>query len=100
MSCESEISVRSQFEYAMVYPREVLNRLKWTDGESIQDAVIWYIHRGAPGDCVKITGKDISALGKGFFELGETSIPYHRILRIDYRGKTVFRKDSRADSLA
>jgi uncharacterized protein (UPF0248 family) len=84
----------------MVYPREVLNKLRWTEGESLQEAVIWYIHRGAPGDCAKISGKDITALGKGFFELGDTSIPYHRILRIDYRGKTVFRKDARADSLS
>ena len=83
----------------MVYPREVLNRLKWTEGESLDEAVVWYIHRGAPGDNMRISGASIRSLGKGFFEKGEASIPYHRILRIDYRGKTLLEKDSRARDL-
>jgi len=83
----------------MVYPRDVLNRLKWTDGESLDDAVIWYIHRGAPGDNVRIGGNSVRSLGTLFFETAEAEIPYHRILRIDHRGKTLFAKDSRADGL-
>lgn len=83
----------------MVYPREVLNRLKWTEGESLDEAIIWYIHRGAPGDYLRIDGGSIRALGKGFFETDDATIPYHRILRIDYRGKTLFEKDSRAGNV-
>jgi len=83
----------------MAYPREVLNRLKWTEGESLDDATIWYVHRGAPGDVMKITGDRISSLGRGFFETDEATIPYHRILRIDYRGRRLFEKDARAGSL-
>lgn len=74
----------------MAYPREVLNRLRWTDGESLDDAIIWYIHRGAPRDVLRIQGSRITKLGRGFFETDEASIPYHRILRIDYRGKMLF----------
>lgn len=82
----------------MVYPREVLTRLKWKEGESLADAVIWYVHRGAPGDVLKIAGKEITSLGKGFFDTAEATIPYHRILRIDYRGETLFlRKESAKD---
>jgi len=80
----------------MVYPKEVLNRLKWTEGDTLDDAVIWYIHRGAPGDYLKIAGNSIKALGRGFFETEDAMIPYHRILRIDYRGRTLFEKDARA----
>ena len=83
----------------MVYPRDVLNRLRWTDGESLDDAIIWYVHRGAPGDNIKITGSSVKSLGSLFFETQEADIPYHRILRIDYRGETLFAKDSRASAL-
>lgn len=80
----------------MVYPKEVLNRLKWTEGDSLDEAVIWYIHRGAPGDYLRIAGSSIRTLGRGFFETEDAMIPYHRILRIDYRGRILFEKDARA----
>jgi uncharacterized protein (UPF0248 family) len=74
----------------MVYPREVLNRLKWTEGEDLSDARIWYVHRGAPGDLMEIDGSRIRLLDKGFFETDEAMIPYHRIVRIEYRGRQLF----------
>ncbi len=80
----------------MVYPREVLNRLKWTDWESLAEAMIWYVHRGGPGDVMSITDKDIVSLGKGFFDTAGATIPCHRIFRIDYRGETVFLRNERA----
>ena len=83
----------------MVFPREVLNRLKWTEGESLDDAVIWYVHRGAPGDNLRISGRSVRSLGRVFFETADASIPYHRVLRIDYRGETLFEKDARARGL-
>lgn len=83
----------------MVFPRDVLNRLKWTDGESLDEAVIWYVHRGAPGDNLRISGRAIRSLGSLFFETDDASIPYHRVLRIDYRGETLFEKDERAKNL-
>jgi uncharacterized protein (UPF0248 family) len=85
---------------AMVYPREVLNRLRWTEGESLEEAVIWYVHRGAPGNVKKIDGTCIISLGRGFFETDEATIPYHRILRIDYNGRILFEKDERSRELA
>jgi uncharacterized protein (UPF0248 family) len=81
---------------AMVYPRDVLNRLRWTEGESLEEAVIWYVHRGAPGNVKKIDGTCIISLGRGFFETDEATIPYHRILRIDYNGRILFEKDERS----
>lgn len=84
----------------MTYPREILNMLRWKEGESLADAVIWYIHRGAPGDVMKVSGAAVTGFRPGFFEMGDTTIPFHRILRIDYRGRTLFEKDSRAEGLA
>lgn len=78
----------------MAFPREVLNRLKWGDGESIDDATIWYVHRGAPGDILSVKGSDIRALGRGFFETDDASIPYHRVTRIEHRGEVVFDKEA------
>lgn len=79
----------------MVYPREVLNRLKWTEGESLDEAVIWYVHRGAPGDVLRISGDMIKELGHGFFDTKEATIPYHRIVKIEYRGRLLFKKPSK-----
>ena len=84
----------------MVYPREVLNRLRWTEGESLREAIVWYVHRGAPGNVKKIAGTCIISLGRGFFDTDEATIPYHRILRIDYNGRILFEKDERAKELA
>ena len=77
----------------MVYPREVLNRLLWDDAENLEEAVIWYVHRGAPGDLASVSGSDVKSLGKGFFETEEASIPYHRITKIEYRGEVIFDRE-------
>jgi uncharacterized protein (UPF0248 family) len=39
-------------------------------------------------------------MGRGFFDTEEATIPYHRILRIDSKGRTLFEKDQRAKGLA
>ena len=74
----------------MVYPREVLNKIKWTKAQDLHGTEIWYVHRGAPGDLMRISGESIVSLGLGFFETQETRVPYHRIVRIDFEGRTVF----------
>jgi len=79
----------------MVYPREVLTRLRWKEGEDLGEATVWYIHRGAPGDLMSISGGDILDLGRSFFETGEAMIPYHRVVRIEYRGEVIFEKPAR-----
>ncbi len=77
-----------------VYPREVLNRLLWEPGESLADAEIVILHRGAPGDRMRIPGKSVSSIGRMFFETADASIPFHRIQEIWYRGKKIFDKES------
>jgi len=80
----------------MITARDILNRLKWKEGESLGDAVIYYVHRGAPGDSRAVSGSAVLKLDKFCFELNTGScIPYHRVYRITYRGHNVFERYKR-----
>ena len=74
----------------MTYPREVLNELRWKPGEELADAWITYVHRGAPGDEMSISGKDLVELEHSFFVTKDAKIPYHRIKLIRYHGRVLF----------
>jgi uncharacterized protein (UPF0248 family) len=80
------------------YPRDILNRLKWEKGLSLLDAEIVIIHRGAPGDRMKIPGKDVVSIGHMFFETPEASIPLHRVVEIWYRAEKIFDKNEQRKS--
>ena len=67
----------------MVFPREVLNKLKWRPGMGLMRARIQYEHRGAPDNARTISGEEIVDLGRSFFGTADSRIPYHRIRRID-----------------
>ena len=71
----------------MTYPREILNRLKWKGG-SLSGVKVTYVHRGAPGDALTIRAEDITSLGRSFFSIADSDIPYHRIVLIE-RGREV-----------
>ncbi len=77
-------------------PRDVLNKLKWGDGDELQSSRVTILHRGAPKDKRIIEGSDILELGRGFMRVaspeGEVEIPYHRILQIEARGEILWRK--------
>ncbi|MEM2839854.1 MAG: RNA repair domain-containing protein [Thermoplasmata archaeon] len=75
-----------------IYPRDVLNRLKWEEGKSLEQVEVVILHRGAPNDRRTILGRDIARIGQTFFETSETSIPYHRVLEIRCDGKVLFEK--------
>lgn len=77
----------------MVFPREVLNQLRWGPGGGLERAEVTYLHRGAPNDLVTIKGSAITELERSFFSTSESKIPYHRIRRITLDGRTLF--DSR-----
>jgi uncharacterized protein (UPF0248 family) len=55
-----------------------------------------YINRGAPEDRSTVSGKRIQRLEAGGMEIestvGTTYIPYHRILRILYEGRTLWER--------
>jgi len=76
--------------HRVVFPREVLNRLKWGPSGGLERAEISYLHRGAPGDEITILGSEIVELERSFFRTNESKIPYHRIRRIVLDGTALF----------
>jgi len=76
----------------MTNPRDILNELKWKQGCDLNKAEIWYIHRGAPNDTKIISGKEIVDLEKSFMKTTSAMIPYHRIFKIIYEDKTIFKR--------
>ncbi|AEC52648.1 hypothetical protein PNA2_1733 [Pyrococcus sp. NA2] len=70
--------------------KEVLAKIKYDPRENEEDYFIIIEHRGAYGNVRKIPVKLIE-LGHGYFFIGETQIPYHRILKVVRKdGKVVW----------
>ena len=76
----------------MTNPRDILNELKWRGNRSLNDAEIWYVHRGAPNDTKIISGEDVLKIGRSFMHTTSAMIPYHRIFKIVYKEKIVFKR--------
>jgi hypothetical protein len=76
----------------MTNPRDLLNELKWHEKYDLDEAEVWYIHRGAPNDTMIISGKDILNLEKSFMKTKSAMIPYHRIFKIIYKNKLIFER--------
>ncbi|RLF28691.1 MAG: DUF504 domain-containing protein [Thermoplasmata archaeon] len=73
--------------------RDILNELKWRDEYDFEKVVIFYLHRGAPGDFKELKGSEIAKIGRSFITTKEdTMIPYHRVLKIIYDDKTLFER--------
>jgi len=76
----------------MTNPREILNKLKWKKEFNLNQAEIWYVHRGTPNDTKIIYGKDILKLDRSFMQTTTAMIPYHRIFKIIYENKVIFNR--------
>jgi hypothetical protein len=76
--------------------RELLLRLYHDPRCQFSEVVVWYIDRGAPQDQSCVEGPGILALDAPYMELsgpyGPTPIPYRRITRILYKGRTVWQR--------
>jgi len=69
----------------------------WHDSRyNFSEVRVEYIDRGAPGDRSAISGMDIRVLDAYYFEIaseqGVKYIPYHRIRKIMYNGKTIWER--------
>ena len=62
------------------------------------DIEVLYVDRGATGNLSQVSGDEIRALEAYYFGIGtgegEKRIPYHRIRRISFAGKTVWERSS------
>lgn len=79
--------------------RNVLNRIKWDPEESGQAYEITYVHRGVTGDKRTIPFSSIKEIHSSWFiyvdlDVGEVTIPFHRILEVRHAesGKLVWKK--------
>ena len=76
----------------MTNPRDILNEYKWKNNKNLDEVEIWYVHRGANNDTKIITGKEIQKLEKSFMKTRTSMIPYHRIFKIIYKAKIIFKR--------
>lgn len=75
--------------------KNVLDMLFWHPDKDIENTRISYIHRGAAKNIKTIPGYRIKTIDKGFLVLDEnTLIPFHRIIKIEYKQKVIWRKSS------
>ncbi len=76
------------------FPRDILNELKWTY-KDMSLVKIYYTNRGSPNDIATTIGDRILRI-EGFLILNtlpyETSLPYHRIRKIEYNSEIIFER--------
>jgi uncharacterized protein (UPF0248 family) len=72
------------------FPRDILNRLRWEKGESLESVEIVILHRGAPGDRIRVRGGEVVSISHMFFDTKDTLIPFHRVLEIWHSGRKIF----------
>jgi hypothetical protein len=74
--------------------REILLRLYHDPEYRFAEVEICYVDRGAPGDTSCLRGERIIRLDPNYIEIesgtGTTPIPYHRLIRIRYQGRTAW----------
>ncbi len=73
--------------------REVLNELRWREGDRLAEASIWYRDRTAATGLRIIPGSSIVELERRYFTTAsEGRLPYYKILRIERRGAVLFER--------
>jgi uncharacterized protein (UPF0248 family) len=73
--------------------KDILNELKWNKKFNLNKTEIWYIHRGAPNNAKSILGKDIIKFERSFIHTSSAMIPYHRVFKIVYKDKIIFKRN-------
>ena len=82
--------------------REILLRLYHDPDYRFADVEVCYVDRGAAGDMSCIGGERVIRLDPYYIEVeserGTTPIPYHRLIRILYQGRTIWERGRPAES--
>ncbi len=75
--------------------REVLNELRWREGDHLAEAAIWYRDRTAATGVRLISGVAIVDLERRYFTTAsEGRLPYYKIERIERRGTVLFERSA------
>jgi len=77
----------------------VLQRIRYEHGNrGLAQVIIAYLHRGAPDDVAYLRGEDVVEVGRSFLDLPQgVRLPMHRILRIEWDGRTMWVRNPRSD---
>ena len=71
--------------------REVLNELRWREGDHLAEATLWYRDRAAASGARVVPGEDIVDLERRYFTTRTAGrLPYYKIERIERAGKVLF----------
>ena len=71
--------------------RDVLNELRWREGRNLAQAIVWV--QGRRADDVKaIRGEQIVDLGRWYFSTATSTIPYHKVVRIEREDEVLFER--------
>lgn len=67
--------------------KNIFNKMVWDKREHADNFVVYFTHRGVPGDTRKINASIITKVGASWFtyadaQSDETLIPFHRVKRI------------------
>ncbi len=75
--------------------KNILNMVLWHPEMEKNRSKISYIHRGARGNIKTVWGNEVDRIENGFLILNdETQIPFHRIVKIEYDDKLLWKKSS------
>jgi len=84
--------------------RNIFNKMTWDKRERVDNYLVYFTHRGIPGDTRSINASLITKVGPSWFtyaseESEETLIPFHRVKRIvNIRtGKSIWTSRARED---
>jgi len=72
---------------------DAMGKLKWK--EELDSCIITIRHRGSENNEKEISGSSVSEVKKSYFVYkspDETIIPMHRILRIELKGRCLWKK--------
>ncbi len=72
--------------------RDTLNELKWRGGLDVSRAQIWVADRTRPEGGRILNGAEIVELGHRYFTTSRATIPFYKVLRIEYEGRILFER--------
>lgn len=72
--------------------RGVLNELRWRGDLDLGRAEIWIADRVRPAGGRILSGSEIVELGHRYFTTARATIPFYKVLRIEYEGRVLFER--------
>jgi uncharacterized protein (UPF0248 family) len=73
---------------------ELLSRLEWGEGITLEELEFLVVHRGAPGDVRSLAAPEVVGRDRSYLLLeGGGAVPYHRVLEVRRGGRVLWSRD-------